>query len=114
MHYTAPLLQRAVVFYETAAHYCRVAQCFTFLDPAPTVDRPGGFRSRTRVLKIYRGPKARLTFHLQIAFLRSKRVDLSIFFVEIIFVYLLKFDGTVQSHSNAMLNHQFCEALPIN
>ena len=51
------------MFHETRTLLPRRAMLY-FFDPPPTLDRPGGFRSRTRVLKIYRGPKARLTFYL--------------------------------------------------
>ncbi len=37
-----------------------------------------------------------------------------VFFVKKIFIYLLKLNGTVESHANAVFNHQVREALPIN
>jgi hypothetical protein len=58
-HSTAPLLQRAVVFYKPPR--TGVAQCFIFLALRSCWTGRGGFRARTRVLKISKGSKPILT-----------------------------------------------------
>jgi len=45
---------------------------------------------------------------------RSQSNAVSVFFVKKIFIYLLKLNGTVQSHANAVFNHQLCKPLSID